>query len=169
NLSVVYKKYYKMAANQDQTAETPWWAGFPDVRSECPRIEPEEVKQLLDDDPPAKRLDGKREFLLVDVRRTDWEGGTVSTSVNFPAHTLCPTRPAIYQLCKQAGIKKIIFYCGSSNGRGPRCAGWMQDYLNEVMETEMKALVLKGGVKGWQKKYGSEYMDWYDELFWESQ
>ncbi|CAG9989780.1 unnamed protein product [Clonostachys byssicola] len=158
-----------MAANQDQATETPWWASFPEVQSECPRLEPEEVKLLLDDGPAAKGKDGKRDFLLVDVRRTDWEGGTVATSINFPAHTLYQTRPVIYQLCKQAGIKKIIFYCGSSNGRGPRSAGWMQDYLNEVGETQIKSLVLKGGIKGWQKKYGGGLMDWYDEKFWASQ
>ena len=60
----------------------------------------------------AVRADAKRDFLLVDVRRTDWEGGTIKTSINFPAQTLYQTRPVIYRLCKQAGIKKIIFYCG---------------------------------------------------------
>lgn len=53
-----------------------------------------------------------RDFLLVDVRRTDYEGGTVKTSINLPAHSLYQTRPVIYQLCKQAGIRYIIFYCG---------------------------------------------------------
>lgn len=45
----------------------------------------------------------------------------------------------------------------------------MQDYLNEVGETQIKSLVLKGGIKGWQKKYGGDLMDWYDENFWASQ
>lgn len=58
---------------------------------------------------------------------------------------------------------------GSSNGRGPRCAGWMQDYLNEMGEASMSAAILKGGIKGWQKKYSGKLMDWYDEKFWTQQ
>jgi arsenical-resistance protein 2 len=134
------------AAQEDK----PWWAAFPEYKSSCPQIEASEVKVLLEAD-AAAGASAARKFLLVDVRRTDWEGGTVATSINFPAHTLYQTRPVIYRLCKQAGIEHIIFYCGSSNGRGPRSAGWMQDYLNEVGETTMKALILKGGIKGWQK------------------
>lgn len=96
----------------DQTKAADWWAAFPEVQSECPRLEPSEVKQLIEEDPSASSKDGKRSFLLVDVRRTDYEGGTVSTSINLPAHSFYQTRPVVYQLCKQAGIQKIIFYCG---------------------------------------------------------
>jgi arsenical-resistance protein 2 len=44
----------------------------------------------------------------------------------------------------------------------------MQDYLNEVGETTMKALILKGGIKGWQKTYGGKLMDYYEENVWAS-
>lgn len=53
-----------------------------------------------------------RKFLLVDVRRTDWDGGTIATSINLPAQSFHQTRPIVYQLCKQAGIEQVIFYCG---------------------------------------------------------
>ncbi|KAI9899074.1 hypothetical protein N3K66_005535 [Trichothecium roseum] len=148
-----------------QEGEAPWWAAFPEAKSECQRMEASEVKALLDADASAGQ-DAKRSFLLVDVRRTDWEGGTVKTSINLPAHTLYQTRPTIYQLCKQANVDKVIFYCGSSNGRGPRSAGWFQDYLNDLGETNIKAIVLAGGIKGWQKTYGGDMMDWYDEKVW---
>lgn len=42
----------------------------------------------------------------------------------------------------------------------------MQDYLNEVGESDIKALILTGGVKGWQKAYGGELMDGYDAKAW---
>jgi len=62
-------------------------------------------------------------------------------------------------------ITKLV---GSSNGRGPRCAGWMQDYINEVGgEANIEAQILKGGVKGWVKKYNGELMDWYEAPHWE--
>jgi arsenical-resistance protein 2 len=42
------------------------------------------------------------------------EGGTIESSINLPAQTMYQTREIVYQLCKQAGIKRIIFYCGRS-------------------------------------------------------
>lgn len=102
-----------MADTQDQAPkeETPWWAAFPAPKAQCDHIEPDEVLKLLEAqaDQPASSA---RDFLLVDVRRTDWEGGTISTSINLPAHTLYQTRPVVYQLVKQAGIRRVIFYCG---------------------------------------------------------
>lgn len=72
--------------------------------------------QLLENDAAAvagaQGSSSNRDFLLVDVRRTDWEGGTVATSINLPEQSFYQTRPAVYRLCKQAGIKRVIFYCG---------------------------------------------------------
>ncbi|KAK5992620.1 hypothetical protein PT974_06034 [Cladobotryum mycophilum] len=141
---------------------------IPQPQAACSFIEASEVMQLLEDVSATARHK-TRDFLLVDVRRTDWEGGTITTSINFPAQSFYQTRSTVYQLCKQAGIKRVIFYCGSCNGRGPRCAGWLQDYLNEVGETDIQAIILKGGIKGWQKTYGSKMMDYYDETVWSEQ
>ncbi|KAK7430180.1 hypothetical protein QQZ08_003365 [Neonectria magnoliae] len=135
----------------------PWWTAFPEARASCPRVEASEVAALLEKI-SAAGSSATRDFLLVDVRRTDWEGGTVSTSINLPAHTFYQTRPVIYQLCKQAGIQRIIFYCGKD-----------LDYLNEVGETGIKAEILAGGIKGWQKAYGGRLMDYYDEKTWAEQ
>ncbi|KAG7088526.1 hypothetical protein E1B28_012509 [Marasmius oreades] len=146
--------------------ETPWHAAFPDPKAKCAEIEPEVVSKLLKGLSTTEHHNQTRDFLLVDVRRTDWEGGTVATSINLPAQSLYPTRSVIYQMVKQAGVKQVIFYCGSSNGRGPRSAAWLQDYIDEVGDQEMKALVMKGGIKGWVRKYGGHHMDWYDEKFW---
>ncbi|KAF5712057.1 arsenate reductase [Fusarium globosum] len=154
---------------EDAPQDTPqkqWWEEFPEPKAECPRTDPSIVAKLIEVN-EASGKNAHRDFLLVDVRRTDWEGGTIATSINLPAHTLYQTRPQIYQLVKQAGIKRIIFYCGSCGSRGPRCAGWMQDYLNEVEETEIKAEILIGGIKGWQKAYAGQLMDSYDEKAWE--
>lgn len=90
----------------------PWWAAFPEPKAPVHALEPEDVAQLLEGHSSAGPNSNKS-FLLVDVRRTDWEGGTVATSINLPGHTLYQTRPVIYQLCKQADVKTIIFYCGT--------------------------------------------------------
>lgn len=66
--------------------------------------------------------DTKRWFLLVDVRETDCEGGTLATSVYLPARTVLQTRAATLELCKQTGIQIIIYFCGNSS-YGRRRAG----------------------------------------------
>jgi len=45
----------------------------------------------------------------------------------------------------------------------------MQDYLDSIGETELKSYFLKGGIKGWVKKYGGKDMDYYDEKAWAEQ
>ncbi|KAH7326454.1 Rhodanese-like domain-containing protein [Stachybotrys elegans] len=155
-----------MSSDAPQATEPPpWWAAFPEVQASCARLEASEVLELLEQDAAASDA-AARDFLLVDVRRTDWEGGTISTSLNLPAQSFYQTRATLHRLCKQAGVKRIIFYCGSSNGRGPRCAGWMQDYLDTVGDKSISAVILKGGIKGWQKSFGGKLMDFYDEKAW---
>lgn len=64
----------------------------------------------------------------------------------------------------------------SSNGRGPRAAGWFADLLNEKVnggskgENEMESLILDGGIKGWALG-GDDFvqmMDGYVETNWTS-
>ncbi|KAF4834518.1 hypothetical protein CGCTS75_v003109 [Colletotrichum tropicale] len=140
------------AAGATATETPPWWAAFPAPKAKSLEVEADEVMALLEARAAAGQ-DTPRDFLLVDVRRNDWEGGTISTSINFPAQTLYQTRPVIHELC-------------SSNGRGPRSANWLQDYLDDVGETAVQAVILKGGIKGWVRKYGGRMVDWYDEKAW---
>ena len=99
----------KMARREDGT---PWWTDFPEPTSLATHVEPACVLRLLQE---HDALAGKpRDFLLVDARRSDCTGGTVRGAVNLPAHSFYPTRQSLYGLCKQAGIKRVIFYCGES-------------------------------------------------------
>jgi len=52
----------------------------------------------------------------------------------------------------------VVFHCVSSNGRGPRAAGWYQDALDNAGITPVtsRAVVLAGGIKGWIEKYAEE-------------
>jgi hypothetical protein len=104
----------KMAKRADGT---PWWSDFPEPRSVAAQVEPAQVLQLLQDQESLSE-DKPRDFLLVDARRTDCTGGTVYGSLNLPAHSFYSTRKTLYDLCKQAGIKKVIFYCGESASLG---------------------------------------------------
>lgn len=79
-------------------------------------------------------------------------------AINLPAHSFHPTLPSLIPLL--VPYKRLVFHCQSSSGRGPRCAGWLQDALNELPsssgEGKPEALVLTGGIKGWYEAYGED-------------
>lgn len=97
-----------MSAAPQTDAAPPWYEAFPEPKAECTGFDNTEVMEMLEKEDPKS----KRTHLLVDVRRNDYEGGTIATSINLPAQSLYNTRPIIYQLCQQAGITQILFYCG---------------------------------------------------------
>ncbi|KAG9232431.1 Rhodanese-like domain-containing protein [Amylocarpus encephaloides] len=146
-----------------------WWSAFPSPRASVPEMTGDELMELFDG------MDMKpepRPFLLVDVRRTDWEGGTIRTSLNLAAQSFYQTRKTLLDLCDRANIKTVIFYCGASNGRGPRCAAWMQDYIDDLTKlvghkSVLKVRVLKGGIKGWVNDFKGAMMDGFVEEHWE--
>jgi arsenical-resistance protein 2 len=72
-------------------------------------------------------------------------------------------------------IISLRLFLGSSQGRGPRCAGWFQDYIDDIAKFgrrtapggEIKVLVLKGGVKGWVRDFEGSLMEGFVEEYWE--
>ncbi|KAL4920090.1 Rhodanese-like domain-containing protein [Aspergillus aurantiobrunneus] len=153
---------------EENPEPAPWHASFPTPQTSNPAALPRSTAlQWLQQ---GTRIPGS-DFLLVDLRRTDFEGGTIKGSLNLPAQSLYHTLPTLYNLVKTAGVRDVVFYCGSSQGRGTRAAGWFRDYLLEkgVSEAEVKSWKLEGGIKGWAKA-GDEYtalMDGYDRAVWE--
>ncbi|KAF1837500.1 Rhodanese-like protein [Decorospora gaudefroyi] len=134
-----------------------WTDAFPAPRATAPTISREEALSDL----------SSPDLLLVDVRRTDYEGGTIKGSINLPAQSFFMNRGVLYDLCKRAGVKRIAFYC-ASNGRGPRCSGWFADYIIEKGDEQMTSLTLGGGIKGWVKD-GEPYtqqMDRFEPEYW---
>jgi len=75
----------------------------------------------------------------------------VTTAVNIPAQSFYPTRSAWVQTL--GSIPIVIFYCSSSKGRGPRCAGWFQDALDESGSKVSEAVVLAGGINRWVEQH----------------
>jgi hypothetical protein len=73
----------------------------------------------------------------------------VRTAINIPAQSFHMTRGNWLKLL--GDIPLVIFYCSSSNGRGPRCAGWYQDLLEEKGNKTSEAIVLAGGIKTWSE------------------
>lgn len=73
----------------------------------------------------------------------------VRTAVNIPAQSFYYTRSTWVETF--GTIPLVIFYCSSSNGRGPRCAGWFQDALDDAGCRTSEAIVLAGGIKQWEE------------------
>ncbi|OAP58647.1 hypothetical protein AYL99_07737 [Fonsecaea erecta] len=154
-------------ASVSQEQEKPWHAHFPAPRETAPKAITRE--DLLDRFRQGQR--GGRDFLLVDLRRNDHAGGTITHSLNLPAQTLYPSLATLYTLCTAAHIPLAIFYCGSSGGRGTRAAGWLAAYIADqagpaatataTTTPTLQSVILKGGVKGWVAG-GDEFTAWMD-------
>ncbi|KAL4933305.1 putative arsenate reductase (Arc2) [Aspergillus undulatus] len=155
-----------MTAEQD----LPWHASFPTPKTSNPDSLPREtILSWLQPNTPESKTPGA-DFLLVDLRRTDFEGGTIRGSLNLPAQSLYPTLPTLYALVESGGVRDVVFYCGSSQGRGTRAAGWFADYIKEQGgDAKVRSWKLEGGIKGWVKA-GEEFtalMDGFDAAVWE--
>ncbi|CAI6331505.1 unnamed protein product [Periconia digitata] len=140
----------------------PWYNAFPAPISTAALLTHDDALSSLSDPATSDNL------LLVDVRRTDYEGGTIQGSLNIPAQSFYWNRAVLYDLCKRAGVKKVAFYCGSSSGRGPRCSAWFADYLADKDDKDIQSLTLVGGIKAWVKA-GDKYtnaMHGFDPAYW---
>jgi len=161
-----------MAQTQEQSQ---WWTAFP---------APTRTAQLYSRENLLRQFNVLGDILnagtlLIDVRRTDYEGGTIRGSLNLPAQSFFTQMATLYRLCRGDGfsvISRVMFYCGSSSGRGPRCAAWFADYvaaraaaegIPEHM-AEPQVYTLEGGIKGWVAG-GPPYralVDGYVENYW---
>ncbi|RAL17405.1 putative arsenate reductase (Arc2) [Aspergillus homomorphus CBS 101889] len=142
----------------------PWHAIYPTPRITAAYVSRTKLLQWLKE---GKKQTNK-DLIIIDLRRTDCEGGMISGSLNLPAQSLYPSIPTLYSVLTQGRISKVVWYCGSSRGRGPRAAGWFADYLAEQRDNRMESLVLEEGIKGWVAA-GEEFTQWmtgYEELKW---
>ncbi|CAK4030895.1 Hypothetical predicted protein [Lecanosticta acicola] len=113
-------------------------------------------------------------MLIVDVRRTDYEGGAIRGSINIPAHGFWWNRGILYELAYKSDMEWVVFTCGSckEGSRGARCAAWFLDHVrNTAQDDDMQVMVLEGGMKGWIRA-GAQYtqfVDGYDPEYWKGQ
>ena len=142
-------------------SEKPWHAYFPAPTMTAETMPQRRAMMII-----SMKISS---MLIIDVRRTDYEGGAIRGSINIPAQGFWWNRGMLYELAYKAGMEWVVFTCGSSNGRGPRCAGWFLEHVRNVAEDlDMQVLVLEGGVKGWVKA-GPQYiqlMDGFREEHW---
>lgn len=130
------------------TESTPQWhAAFPTPAFDTPRMSPESLADIMN-----SKVAGV-DYLVVDVRRTDFEGIVIHGAINLPAHSFYQTISTIATLI--GNIPHVVFHCNSCSetGRGPRVAGWYAEHLRKLGITTSQAWVLDGGIK----KFGSLY------------
>ncbi|KAJ5409965.1 arsenate reductase [Penicillium crustosum] len=119
-----------------------------------------------------------RHFILVDLRASDFKGGTIKGSLNIPMESLPSAIPTLYHLSSSTEISDVIFFCGSSCGRGPKGAALFSDYAayqsifsaSKGSQKNPRGFVLTGGINGWaegEKEY-RDLMDGYDSEHWTS-
>lgn len=105
------------------STEPAWHEKYPQPRTEVP-------KSISKETFLARLKSGENagvSFLLVDLRRNDYEvhirpvkdkpanyhkGGTIRGSLNLPAQTLYLSLNTLLNLCKAAGVRDVIWYCG---------------------------------------------------------
>ncbi|KDQ16682.1 hypothetical protein BOTBODRAFT_53780 [Botryobasidium botryosum FD-172 SS1] len=123
-----------------------WYEALPAPRSQPPHITPDALAELI------RTKEARKDYIVVDVRRTDFEHGYVKGAINLPAQSFNQALPGLVPIL--SNIPLVVFYCNRSTGRGPRCAGWYADALPSG--TKSQSLVLEGGIKGWLSKWGED-------------
>ncbi|KAI0084180.1 Rhodanese-like domain-containing protein [Irpex rosettiformis] len=136
---------------QQWIEKTPDWArSLPQPKSNPPHISIAEVAELIRTKKPSV------DFIVVDLRRADWDTNYIRTAINLPAHSLYQSLPSLLPLLQS--IPLVIFHCQSCSpvSRGSRAASWYQDALNEAGITTSQARILTGGIKAWVAEYGDD-------------
>ncbi|KAI9680996.1 MAG: hypothetical protein M1829_001076 [Trizodia sp. TS-e1964] len=122
-----------------------------------------------------------KDFLVIDVRQPNYQGGSIKGSLNLPAETFYHSRESLYALLRSAGVKFVVFYCDLYNNRSPRCASWFNDFIQDISGSlewalktmdvgnhSMSVFLLQGGLKAWVKGGARhiEEMDGFDRGYW---
>ncbi|KAJ7236213.1 Rhodanese-like domain-containing protein [Mycena rebaudengoi] len=129
---------------------TDWFAAFPNPTAQPGSITPAELPTLM------REKDIIKDYLVIDVRRTDFEEASIVNALNLPAQSFFQSLPAIVALLSPVPL--VIFQCNSCKpgGRGPRAAGWYQDAIDAKGISTSQALVLEGGIRAWITAYGED-------------
>ncbi|KAH8822464.1 S-adenosyl-L-methionine-dependent methyltransferase [Flagelloscypha sp. PMI_526] len=123
-----------------------WWDAFPAVHeTNIPVMQREDLH---------KRIQNASELRLaiIDVRNLDYAGGHIKGSVQVIAQTFPNNLLGFHE--RFGTMDDVVFYCGSSSGRAPRCAGWYLDHLEaQKVVPRPQVWILEGGMKGWLKDF----------------
>ncbi|KAJ7639561.1 S-adenosyl-L-methionine-dependent methyltransferase [Roridomyces roridus] len=123
-----------------------WWDAFPTVgdSASITRISSTSLRELL----------GSNVF-VVDVRsEEEFVSGHIPGSRNIRAQTFFDRQAEFHAEVVSSGYGMVVFYCSSSLGRGPRCAGWYRDYLVDQEMKGPEVRILEAGFRNWTERLG---------------
>lgn len=102
-------------------------------------------------------------FQVIDVRGSDYVGGHIRTSWNYPYKKLkldskymSTLRNRLLQEHKDKGVINCVFHCAQSQQRGPSSA---LKFLRTIPQDDLNKFqiwILKGGFNHWQSVYGKD-------------
>ncbi|RUS14780.1 Rhodanese-like domain-containing protein [Endogone sp. FLAS-F59071] len=130
----------------------------------APYIESEQVAAML-----REKAAGK-DYLVVDVRDDDFEGGNIPGALNIPSSTLLDRIPNLIN--DYSKVPTVVFHCAMSQVRGPKSARiYKEALLLNGIKTEQQVYVLRGGFDQWQARYKTDpkMIENYRPEFWNAE
>lgn len=121
----------------------------------------EQLRQMID------KLSTPQDYLIVDVRDTDFKCGNIPNCINIPSHEFMSR---IEDLKSQLGPSTVpVFHCQLSQVRGPKCARRFMDSYGPT--NTRPVFVLEGGFEAWKEMCGNDtmYVENIDMEFWSNQ
>ncbi|KAJ1989625.1 Cdc25 phosphatase Ibp1 [Dimargaris cristalligena] len=150
-------------------------------------MDPEELAVLVQD--PAKVP--KKDYLVIDVRTTDYVGGHIPGGINLPASQFYGFLE--YINANFATVPLIVVHCALSQVRGPKSARILTEYFQTRARTSPnptasgtedkeapatgtapalpQVKILRGGITDWVAKYKDVpgMIEDFDAELWESE
>ncbi|KAJ3323667.1 hypothetical protein HDV06_001397 [Boothiomyces sp. JEL0866] len=116
-------------------------------------ITPQELYQYIKD--PA-HVAG-RDYLVVDVRDSDFAGGNIIGCRNIPAHHFNDEMEINTVHDELKAVGKLFFHCALSQVRGPRCAQKYCTFINQSSgHFEQEIVILRGGFEEFKSLYSQD-------------
>ncbi|RUP46182.1 Rhodanese-like domain-containing protein [Jimgerdemannia flammicorona] len=114
-------------------------------------IESDEVAAMVLDN----TLKSGKDYLVVDVRDDDFEGGHIPEAIHIRSSILLDKLDDLVN--EYANVPKIVFHCVMSQVRGPKSAQMYKETLSlNGIQTQQQVYVLRGGFRQWQARFKND-------------
>ena len=100
-----------------------------------------------------------RDYLVVDVRDQDYEGGNIKGCVNYPSAKFLDNVNALILDNHEKKIPEVIFHCSMSQIRGPKAArayAEIRDNLEQYKDSSQEIYILQDGFSQFQAKFRND-------------
>ncbi|QLL33592.1 hypothetical protein HG536_0E05030 [Torulaspora globosa] len=102
-------------------------------------------------------------FRVIDVRGSDYVGGHIKGSWNYPYKRLSQDENVMNELRTRLAeatvndeVMNVVFHCAQSQQRGPSAAMKFLRHLSDQELDKFKIWILRDGFNHWQDIYGAD-------------